>query len=130
MEDELKTQPLPEGGTVSTPRGSKKVGKKIARTIRSILDGSFLTRERVVKAIPYLLFLFLLTLAYIANVFYVEKINREMDDVDKELQELRFEYITTKSRLMKESKASEVAKKLEKEGIRPSTAPPDKINVK
>ena len=111
-------------------KGSRNFRKKVGRSVRSILDGSFLTKERVVRAIPFLLFLFALALVYIANVFYVEKMIREMDDVEKEIQELRYEFITTKSRLMNESKSSEIAKKLETEGIKPSIVPPEKIEMK
>jgi hypothetical protein len=108
---------------------SPSAGRKLGRSLKSILDGTFLTRERFFKALPFLLYLVALALAYIANVYYLEKTIRQMDDTERELQELRFEYITTKSGLMNQSKSSVVAKRLEKEGIRPSTTPPEKIRL-
>ena len=45
----------------------------------------------------------------------------------KELNELRSEYITVKSSLMKKSNQSEVAKELETEGIKELRTPPNII---
>lgn len=64
---------------------------------------------------------------YIANSYNAEKTIIEISRTKKQLEELRFEYITTKSNLMFESKQSEVAYKLANSQIKESTTPPIKL---
>lgn len=109
------------------PTGQVPIKKKVGRSVKGILGGSFLTRERMLHALPFLLYLVLLALLYIANVYYSEKVVRETDDLSKELEELQYEFITSKSRLMNLQKSSELEKRLESTGIKPSTTPPGKI---
>lgn len=95
------------------------------------MNGNILTREEVLKHLPFLLFLAGLCLVYIANGYFAEGAIRNIDKVGNQLKELRSEYITTKSDLMFESKQSQVAKALaEKQlGLTESVLPPEKIVV-
>ncbi len=93
-----------------------------------ILGGSVLTRESVLQSLPYLLFLMVLGLFYIANTYYAEKTIIESDRLRTEIKELRYEFVTTRSALMQLSKQSEVAKRLEETGIKESLIPPVKLS--
>lgn len=95
----------------------------------SIISGNFLAKENVVKSLPFVFYLTLLGILYIANGYNAEKLVRELDDVNDELKELRSEYITIKSDLNFESKQSQVAEKTEKFGVMESTVPPTKIII-
>ena len=97
--------------------------------VQALLNGSFLTRRRVISLLPYLLFLTFLAVIYISNVYYGERLQRESDRIQRELKEDRYEYITTKSRLMFQSKQSEVARNLDDSGVKESTVPPVKVIV-
>ena len=81
------------------------------------------------QGIGFLLFLLLLAILYISNIYWAEKTIREIDDAQKEIKELRYEYITSKSELMSKSKRSEVARSLEEDGIKESMVPPGRINI-
>lgn len=107
-------------------------GKKVVRSFAGILNGNILTRDGVVRHLPYLLFLAFLALIYIANGYLAEDTVRELNRVDNELKELRSEYITTKSDLMYKSKQSQIANILEQKqlGLKESYYPPKKIVVK
>lgn len=114
----------------------KKVKKRFSmrensagKTIHSILDGSILTKENVIQFLPFILFLSLLALIYIANNYYSEKIIIEKGEIKSELKELRYEHISKKFLLMDKSKQSEVAKKLEPKQIKESLVPPKKIII-
>jgi len=112
--------------------GSKKQQKtvkenKIGKAAHSLIDGSFLMKDKVVRLLPFALYITLLTIIYVANSYYAEKSVMEIDRLKRELEELRFQEITTKSDLMHLSKQSEVAKTLESQGIKESTIPPHKI---
>lgn len=88
-----------------------------------------LDKETLVKVLPFIFFLTLLAIVYIANSYYAEKKIREIDALNNELKELRSEYIATKSELMFKSKQSQVAKLVEPLGIKESVYPPVKIKV-
>lgn len=100
------------------------------KSFGSIMDGSFLTRESVMKLLPFFGFLILLAVLLIANNYLAQKRIKQIDTTSQELKELHDEYISTKSELMYHSKMSEVAKKLEISNVKESMVPPKKIIVK
>lgn len=83
-----------------------------------------------VKYLPKILFVMLLGLLYISNTHHAEKTVRRIDQVQTEVEELRADYTTLKSDLMFASKQSEVARKVKNIGLKESTNPPAKIEVK
>ena len=101
--------------------------QQLIKTVQSIFDGSFLTRKTAISLLPFLLYLTLLAIIYIANSYEAERIIIESDRIKKELKELRYEFITTETELTSISKQSEVAKRLYPTGIKESTTPPCKI---
>jgi len=114
-------------------RKKERTGRKInfspAKTLASILDGTFLTRELVLRWLPFALFMVFLAMVYIANNYAAQRKIRAIDQINREIKELRNEHISTKSELMYMSKMSEVAKKLENEGIKEAKYPPKKIFI-
>ena len=107
-----------------------KKPNKIARSVLNIFSGNFLSKDNVIIHLPFLLFITLIGLGYIANGYYAEKSVREISHINTELKELKSEYITTKSELMFMSNQSEVAKSVASQGLKESTVPPKKIVVK
>jgi ABC-type transport system involved in cytochrome bd biosynthesis fused ATPase/permease subunit len=99
----------------------------VGGAVQNVLGGSFLTKERAVRLLPFFLFLTLLAMFYIANTYYAEKTERDIQALRKSLKELRYEYITTKSELMNQSQQSEVAKRLKNINIKESRVPPVKV---
>ena len=134
VKNEIKAKPNKEP-EVSTKQKIKKEKKStsnkniasVGNFFQSILDGTFLTKENFVKQLPFIFFLVVLTICYIANTYYTEKIVRQIDKTKNELKELRSEYITIKSEYMNKSKQSEVAKRSASIGIKESLDPPKKI---
>lgn len=110
---------------------SPRAGKKgvLAKSLSSIFSGTFLTNESTLKHLPFLLFLVLVAIFYIANGYYADDKIREVNKITNELKELRSEYISTKSDLMFVSKQSEVAKAAEPLGIKEPIVPPMKIEI-
>lgn len=97
---------------------------------KRLLGGDFLTNDTSLRQLPFLLFIMFLGIVYIANVYYAEANIRNISKFKNEIKELRFEHISTKSKLMQLSKQSELVKLLKKQGIKESTMPPYKIVVK
>jgi hypothetical protein len=104
-----------------------KKTRKERRPIHDILGGDYLSRESVIGNLPFLVFITLLALVYIANTYYAEKTVKEIERTKVELKELRFQYTTTKSTLMYYSKQTEIARRALKLGLRETTIPPYKI---
>jgi hypothetical protein len=101
----------------------------LAKGLSSVFSGTFLTNEKSLKHLPYILFLAVVAIFYIANGYYADDKIREFNKTTNELKELRSEYISTKSELMFASKQSEVAKSAEKLGLKEPIVPPTKIEV-
>jgi hypothetical protein len=101
--------------------------KTVGKSLHSMLDGTFLAKGVFLKAMPFIIFLMILGVIYITNIFKVERTKRQIDDLDEELRELRYEYISSRSKLMYESKPSEIVIKLKDTGIGESMDPPKKI---
>lgn len=111
----------------STP---KTQGNKVARSFLNIFSGSFLSKDYVILQLPFILFLTLIGLAYIANGFLAEKSVREISRLNNRLKELKSEFIISKSELMFMSNQSEVARSVVSIGLKESVVPPKKIVVK
>ncbi len=112
----------------TTPPKSRKKGV-LAKGLSAVFSGTFLTNEKTLKHIPFILFLALIAILYIANGYYADDKIREVNKVSNQLKELRSEYISTKSDLMFVSKQSEVAKSAEPMGLKEPVVPPLKIQV-
>jgi hypothetical protein len=110
-------------------KSKKSKGWKIGRYVVNVLDGSFLTKENVLNNVPFMGFLFLIAIVYISNSYYAEKNLRNSAKLNRELKELKSEFISTRSELMFVSKQSEVAKAVNSIGLYESVAPPKKIVV-
>lgn len=92
------------------------------------MDGLF--REGLpVHYLPKLLFVMLLTLLYIGNTHYGNRMNRSIQRLKQETEDLRADYTTLKSDYMEASKQSEVARKVAALGMVESASPPFRITV-
>jgi len=92
------------------------------------VDG-VVTKESATALMPFLIFLSLLTMLYIANSHMAVKNIRDIDKLNKEVKELSWEYKSLKADLMFKSKLTEVAKKVDTLGIKELIEPPKKIII-
>ncbi len=88
-----------------------------------------ITAEAATGALPFILFLALLGMLYIANRNYAEKNIRDIEKINKEVKELSYDYKTTKAELAYRSTLTQVAKQADTLGIKESLLPPEKITV-
>ncbi|MOA04674.1 hypothetical protein D3C78_1242420 [compost metagenome] len=79
--------------------------------------------------LPFLIFISVLCMLYIANSHMAIKNIRSIDKLNKEVKELSWEYKSLKADLMFKSKLTEVAKKVDTLGIKELTEPPKKIVI-
>ncbi|MDR1666749.1 MAG: hypothetical protein LBS03_03525 [Bacteroidales bacterium] len=82
-------------------------------SVKTILSGSILTNEVILKNIRFIVWLTFLGVVYIGNRYHAEKIARNSNTLQKEVNELRAESITTAARLMNLSRQSKVMETVE-----------------
>jgi len=88
-----------------------------------------ISAKLILQNLPYVLFIGFLLLIYIANAHYAEKKVREIQKLEDEVKELRWQYISYKTELMYNSKRSEVLKGVKQKGLKPIKGKPKKIEV-
>ena len=98
---------------------------------KNVMDGSILTNDGFLNQVPYILFLTLIAIIYIGNRYHAEKILRETINISHEIKDLRAESITSASKLMFQSKQSEVAKLVDEKGLglKEAVEPPRKLII-
>ena len=89
----------------------KRSGSK-GGSFKGFIDGTVLTREFVMKQLPFIIFLAILAIIYIGNRYHAEKLVRRSGELQAELKELRAEAVTVSAELMHLSRQSEVLKLL------------------
>ena len=107
-------------------------GNKFIGSVKDFVDTQKFNREALVKQLPFLLFLAVLAIIYIANQYHAERLVNEVDALKKIRSEKRAEYISSASDLMKITQQSEVIRLIEEHnlGLKPLTSPPKKIRIK
>ncbi len=107
----------------------KKAGSKTGSALKSVLDGSFLGRENIVKSIPFFLFLGMMGTLLIGNTYVAERNSRRVETAKIEISELRIKQKLKRSELLRLSNQSDVSQRLATRGLVPSTEPPTTINI-
>jgi len=103
--------------------------KAVMETPKDIISGDILEKNESSRLFPLLTWLTLLAFLYITNNYQAEEKTREINRKQKDIKELRYQYISKKSKLMNMSKQSEVEKILEKRGFKENTQPLKVIRV-
>ena len=109
----------PEKGNVSA------ANEQADEMLKKASDFSFfINKDNLSKLLPPLFMAVGIIAVYIALSHFHVKSLKEKEELKSELIELRSEYISVKSSLMKQSNQSSVAKRLGIEGIKELRTPP------
>ncbi|WP_316813902.1 FtsL-like putative cell division protein [Pedobacter heparinus] len=111
------------------PRLKKKEPENSNAFFRKLFTEGVVSKESATEMLPFLIFLSVLCMLYIANSHMAVKNVRNIDKLNKEVKELSWEYKSLKADLMFKSKLTEVAKKVDTLGIKELTEPPKKIVI-
>ncbi|SMO78518.1 FtsL-like putative cell division protein [Solitalea koreensis] len=116
------------------PRLKEQPEKQPKASSRGFFDLLFKTEvvseEKATQMLPFFLFLGVIAMIYITNRHFAERNVRAINKANKELKELRWEYMTNKAQLMFLSKQTEVAARVAQYGLKESVQPPKKIVIK
>ena len=84
----------------------------------------------IVNNVPYLLFIALLCVLYIANTSRAVSLIREITKKKQEVKELRWQYLDIQSRLMKATSETELINRAAALGLKPLDKPAYEITIK
>lgn len=124
-EEELLEEPVIK---LKSPKKEKE-SENVNLFFKKLFIDGVVSKEAATAMLPFLIFLALLTMLYIANSHMAVKNIRDIDKLNKEVKELSWEYKSLKADLMFKSKLTEVAKKVDTLGIKELTEPPKKIII-
>lgn len=98
--------------------------------LTTFLTEGVVSKESATQMMPFLIFLAMLAMIYIANRHFAEKTIRGIDKLSKEVKELSWDFKTLKADLMLKSTQTEVAKQVDTLGLKEQVEPPKKIVIK
>jgi len=100
--------------------------------IKEILSGSMMSEKIILKNLGYIAFVTVLAALYIGNRFHAERLTREITKLQKDVNDLRAESLSTSADLMNVSKQSEVFRMVKEKGLdlEEIKIPPYKLLVK
>lgn len=111
------------------PKPKQKEPENSNVFFKKLFTEGVVSKEAATEMLPFLIFLSVLCMLYIANSHMAVKNIRSIDKLNKEVKELSWEYKSLKADLMFKSKLTEVAKKVDTLGIKELTEPPKKIVI-
>jgi hypothetical protein len=117
--------PVEEVVSEPAPKKSNVVG----RTVSSVVSGRFLITDSTLQQMPFLFFIAFLCLLYIANGYFAQSKDRELDTLNTQIKEFNTQFQISEAKLMYLSKESEVARATTKIGLKESVIPPQKIVI-
>jgi hypothetical protein len=109
------------------PRQIKNMAKKSG--IGQYLELGFLTSELILKNLSFVIFLGFLAVIYIANSRFAESNIRQIQHLQRDLRELRWQYMTLESENMFNSRQSELAERLKDQNFEAFGTQPKRIVV-
>lgn len=107
----------------------EKTEKEISESAIWQLIVKNVNSEKATRALPFVLFLVLLGMVYIANMHLAEKNIRDIDKIGKQVKELSWDYKTAKADLAFKSTLSQVAKRADTLGLKEAIDPPQKLKA-
>ena len=129
-EDATPAEPTAKAKRAADKKSSgPNAAARVPKLMIGVLNGSFLTKEKVLGNMPFILFCAGLMITYIAYGYHTERVVRELNRTDTELKELRSEYITVRAQLEKAEQQSQVASGIGQLGLKESRVPPVKLEV-
>lgn len=103
---------------------------KVKQTLYNILKGKFLVDEDAKKNWGFILFLTLLALLMITSSHQIDRKVQRISELNREKRQLRSEFVSTRSELMKLKMESSISRRLAENGLFVPKTPPRKIKVK
>lgn len=122
-----KEKAAPKGSAVAAAQEGLTPMQRIRADLRALRDR--VSYGLLLKNIPYVAFLALLAVIYIANGHRAVETQREVNKQQQELKELRWRYMDAKTRLMNATMESKMIVSGANIGLKPLTLPAYSIKL-
>lgn len=107
----------------------KKNNRSIWGYLADFLSGKVIRELDIQKTTQMLALLAAFAFLIIANTYHGQKQVRRIEELKRDLKELKFQYTVTKAGLMEINKQSSLEKTLEVRGLKSLKRPPQKIEI-
>ncbi|MFN6039985.1 MAG: FtsL-like putative cell division protein, partial [Bacteroidota bacterium] len=124
-EENIVEEEITDKNSGSNSSEAKKKGR-LVKSISAVFGGNFLNSPSIVNFIPFIFFLSVIGLAYIANGYWADNKIRQMNKLTNELKELRTEHVFVQSELESSTNENFIAEKAKKLGLTDARIPPKK----
>lgn len=117
---DIKDQTQNEAPQEARETSEQPAGRRPSRLeqyVGQVLSGNILTKAEVRRQYPYIFFMALLMLLYIANGYHIQKLHRRHDRLAGQVKELRARSLTVSSLRMSATRQSEILNELERRNI-------------
>lgn len=120
------------GKAEKSASGTEKSAKrgKDTNALTQILNGEFLTKSFVLNNLPYIFFIILLLIVFVAKGYYVKQLNDEIKINEAELNQNTADFIEVKTKLEEETKRYKLLEKLEDRELKESLNATKVIRIK
>jgi hypothetical protein len=81
------------------------------------LNGDFLTREFVLNNLNFIFFIILLLLLIVGKGYYGKQLSKDVDDAQKELDEMTADYVEAKAKMEEETRRYRLVQRLGPRGL-------------
>lgn len=106
-----------QGSETPPPPPKKRRPFRLEEYAGQVLSGNILTRAEVRRQYPYIFFMALLMLLYIANGYHIQKLHRRHDKLTEQIKELRSRSLTLSSIRMTATRQSSIIQELNARNI-------------
>ncbi|MBA3648094.1 MAG: hypothetical protein H0W62_06015 [Chitinophagales bacterium] len=120
-------KPITVEEPIPTPKEKKTVFSKRNWLYESLDFSRFVHHKTIIRTLPFVFFISFLGMLYIGNAHYSEKNILQLNKMETDMNELRWNYMTSQSELEFVSKKSEVAKVAARSGLKELNKQPAKI---
>ena len=95
----------------------KEKGKTRKNSLKSVLGGSLLASEKVLKHLPFVFFLVFLGILLITNRYWSQRTISQIEAVQDSIKDLKAEAVTFETELMKMNRPSEIVRRVNESGL-------------
>lgn len=116
----------------STPKGKKITPAKPRRQnlLIQVLNGEILTRDFVLNNLTFIFFILLLLMLMVAKGYYGKQLQKDITDLQANVDAQTAEYIENKARLEESTSRYRLVQALEKRGLKETVNPAKVIRLK
>jgi cell division protein FtsL len=109
---------------------TKKSTSSKTTTLMQIINGDFLTKEFVINNLTFIFYFIFLLILLVGKGYYDKQLTSEVDQTQKELNDLMGDYVAKKAQLEEETKRITLVRELEPRGLKETVNPTKVIRIR